>query len=227
MSKRGARMALGDHETEPPLKRQDAEDQTLSLHDDVLSLILWEVVSECQPGLAQPVRLVCRRWNAILKKLRARWVSPAVLSDPGELSASLGEVSLVEYYWPVGAPGYHVMIAAARHGHLDVMRLAKRRGVPPEWAMTWAAREGQLAAMHLLRKWGCDELDAALGRAAVCGQVEAIYLLAEWGASAFYMASIDARRGGHTEVAELLLKLEFKEGRIRRSRAVFGRFFGV
>jgi hypothetical protein len=194
MSKRGAQLALGSHASEPPLLRQkteEEEDLTLVFPDEVLGVILKMVVLEEQPGLAQPVRLVCRRWNALLEARYSEWRVEALTSYghnfatyPAARAAALGMTRLLTHYlemydyssWHTGTRGWAAagappldlwtcaLTAAAGAGHLPAIRLLKSRYTDPvAGACSTAAALGQRDALELLRaEWSTSEADNCL-----------------------------------------------------------------
>jgi hypothetical protein len=214
MSKRGAQLALGPHESESLLKRQnygkeeEEVDLTLIFPDEVLSLILSKVVIECQTGLARPVRLVCRRWNTILMIIRrATWTNCMKVEHPSIRASRIGDCNLISYYYGANQDKNKMLKVAARGGHLKAMYLLKKWGTDGfNWALYNAAACGQLEAMCLLKEWGADDFNWALYHAAKVGHLEAMRLLKKWGADGFNWALCLAVRGSHLETMRLLKK---------------------
>jgi hypothetical protein len=216
MSKRGAQLALGSHESESPLKRQnygkeeEEVDLTLIFPDEVLSLILSKVVNECQTGLARPVRLVCRRWNTILMMIRHEtWTYCMKVEHPSIRAARIGDCNLLTYYWDEDANPNDMLAAAAGGGHPDAMRLLKKWGAGGDgfggnMALYYAAGSGQLEAMRLLKKWGANDFDTALRCAVEDGQLDAMCLLKKWGTKSFNWALCFAAKAGQLEAMCLL-----------------------
>jgi ankyrin repeat protein len=213
MSKRGAQLALGPHESESPLKRwnygkEEEVDLTLIFPDEVLSLILSKVVIECQTGLARPVRLVCRRWNTILMMIQHEtWTNCMNVEHPSIRAARIGDCNLISYYYGAKQDKNKMLEVAARGGHLKAMHLLKKWGAYEfNWALYHAAEKGHLEAMRLLKKWGATDFDEALRCAASVGQLDAMRLLKKWGANYFNAALRCAASVGHLEAMHLLKK---------------------
>jgi hypothetical protein len=197
MSKRGAQLALGSHASEPPLLRQKTEEEadlTLVFPDEVVALILKVVVTEVQPGLAMPVRLVCHRWNTLLQRqeeeCRVLCTEP-FLEHPASRAARLGHCVLLGYYMDLGK-GYraNALAAAAESGHLRAMRLAMDDVSDRSWARRTGARNVQEAATI-----DASYLSWAFRLAARNGQEAALRLLRERGAVDFHMAWRSALEG--------------------------------
>jgi hypothetical protein len=186
MSKRGAQLALGSHGSEPPLLKQKT-DETVVFPDEVLAVILKMVVLEQQPGLAQPVRLVCHRWNALMEAHRREWQDEASRLYPDYFEAAsvraaeMGFASLVTYYLDMPGdtremPQFYCCItlsAAAGTGHLSVMRLVKKRYRGSlEDAVCTAAALGQTGPLELLKADMSKSLRATALRKAISGIIQ-------------------------------------------------------
>jgi hypothetical protein len=108
--------------------------------------------------------------------------------------------------------------AAARSGHEDTVRLARRWGAAdPDSMLRAAARGGHTALCRTARDcWGATKVDAMLENAARGGHTALCDLAREWGARSLGPAACAAARGGHTGLVESLM------GLIRQEPAVKG-----
>ena len=92
---------------------------------------------------------------------------------------------------------------AAFYGHVDIVKLSRKRGATAfNRAMVHAAYGGHVEIVKLCREYGAKAFDDAMDCAAYNGHVDIIELCRGWGATGFSEAMRSAAYGGFVDLVE-------------------------